>query len=94
MYRYCADYSFGKTGSFNIILRNLRKINLPLAEFERRPMEILQHLKELVGVAAFALLEQKINSSLKIVFEIKEDKTVGFTRMIELAEKSYLSAEM
>ena len=55
---------------------------------------MLQHLKELVGVAAFALLEQKINSSLKIVFEIKEDKTIGLTRMIGLAEKSYLSAEM
>ncbi|MHB1867536.1 MAG: hypothetical protein ACYCPP_01155 [Nitrososphaerales archaeon] len=70
------------------------RFNLPLVEFERRPMEMLQHLKELVGVAAFALLEQKINSSLKIVFEIKEDKTIGLTRMIELAKKSYLSAEM
>ncbi|HVB11618.1 MAG TPA: hypothetical protein VNE86_00695 [Nitrososphaerales archaeon] len=70
------------------------RFNLPLVEFERRPMEMLQHLKELVGVAAFALLEQKINSSLKIVFEIKEDKTIGLPRMIELAKKSYLSAEM
>ena len=70
------------------------RFNLPLAEFERRPMEMLQHLKELVGVAAFALLEPKINSSLKVVFEIKEDKTIGLTRMIELAKKSYLSAEM
>jgi len=55
---------------------------------------MLQDLKEIVGVAAFALLEQKINSSLKVIFEIKEDKTIGLTKMIELAKKSYVNAEM
>jgi len=84
----------GRQTVTTLYFRITERYNIPLVEFERRPTEMLQDLKEIVGVAAFALLEQKINSSLKVIFEIKEDKTIGLTKMIELAKKSYVNAEM
>lgn len=69
------------------------KFNIPLIEFDRRPIEVLKHFEEIIGVKAFRPLESCIVSSIQVVFQIKEGD-VGLERMIELAKDSYLSAEM
>jgi len=70
------------------------RFNIPLLEFQRRPLEILDHFQEVLGETAFKGLEPSIISSIRVVFQIREDKSVGLSKIVELAKDSYLRAEM
>lgn len=93
----CIDYALakilGREAIATFYYAITERYSIPLMEFDRRPVEILQHLSELIGVRGFAALEDTIALSVKEAFEIEADESIGLQKMIDLAKDAYLSAE-
>ena len=65
--------------------------HLPQKEFERKPLEMLQHLKEFLGVG-YGILEVPILRQIKNTFGIEEKgiENLSITKLTELARRNYL----
>lgn len=93
----CIDYALmrilGREAIATFYYAITERYNIPMLEFERRPVEILQHLSELIGVRGFVVLEDTIALSVKEAFEIEASESIGLRKMIDLAKDAYLNAE-
>ena len=93
----CIDYALtrvlGKEAISTFYYAITERYNIPLIEFERRPVEILHNLSELIGVRGFAALEDSIALNVKEAFEIESAESVDLQKTIELAKDAYLRAE-
>jgi hypothetical protein len=67
------------------------KFNLPEAEFERRPLELIYYLRSIFGEAGFGIVEKAIVSQFKATFQITNGMS-DLASLVELAKNNYLRA--
>ena len=65
------------------------KLGIPESEFSKRPIEVLQRIRELLGEDSFSLLERGIIAQLKETFRIHTNSN-NLESVLELAKQSYL----
>ena len=65
------------------------KVGIPESEFSRRPVEVLQRIRDLVGEVSFSLLEKGIIAQVKERFRI-DMKNLNLEQVLVLAKQSYL----
>jgi len=67
--------------------------NLLDEEFKERPVEVLKHLRELLGEGGFAILVKPIVAQISETFAIQA-KPIDIEHAVELAKKNYLLSEL
>jgi uncharacterized membrane protein len=64
---------------------------VPEKELQRKPLDVLEKLKIILGEGGYNLLETPIKDEIIKAFKIKNaDKQMDFDRVIRLARKNYL----
>jgi hypothetical protein len=68
---------------------------LPEADFQKKPLVVLQHLKEILGEAGFNTIERSIVCEIANTFGIEPgDAKVPLTEVVELARKNYIQSSL
>ncbi|MGI0090564.1 MAG: hypothetical protein ACREBS_02535 [Nitrososphaerales archaeon] len=65
------------------------KFRLPKKEFLQKPLEVVNHLREILGEDGFRIPEKAIISQIRETFEIREGG-LDLIKTIELAKRNYL----
>jgi len=68
------------------------RFDLARGDFERKPLEVLDHLRTIVGEGGFSILELAIVSQIIETFKIanEDHKKIGISNALEQAEKNHL----
>ncbi|MDG6906029.1 MAG: hypothetical protein JRN20_09625 [Nitrososphaerota archaeon] len=64
-------------------------------KFRQKPLDLIQHLQEILGESGFQTIEGSIRSNIKKEFDVKgpEDQ-LDFPELVELAKRNYLLSEL
>lgn len=62
---------------------------IPQSEFPRKPIEVLQHLKDMFGEAGYRVLEKPIIAQIRETFGISAN-VATITDLLEMAKQNYL----
>ena len=63
--------------------------NLPKSKFSEKPLDLVEHLKKILGPLAFRALERVMVSEINETFEIK-DSEIELLKVIETAKRKYV----
>lgn len=61
---------------------------LPKSKFPEKPLELIEHLKKILGPLAFRAIERVMVTEIKETFEIKDGAT-ELLKVVETAERKY-----
>jgi len=67
-------------------------MNLPRNDFQKKPLDVLEGLKQFLGESGFPIVERAILQNVRETFRIREGKGLGIFQIIELAKKNYLES--
>lgn len=70
------------------------KFNILREEFPKRPLEVLEDLKTLLGTDGYSIVEPPILDAIKKAFGIREGENLSLKPLVELARKKYVQASL
>ncbi len=62
---------------------------LPKSKFPEKPLELIEHLKKILGPLAFRAIERVMVTEIKEAFEIEDGET-ELLKVIETAQRKYV----
>jgi len=64
--------------------------NLPKEQFQRRPLDVLEGLKAILGEEGFRFLEEQIVNRITETFQVPREGPVDLAQAVEFAKYSFL----
>ena len=77
----------------NVVLALYYQTGIPKNELHQRPLEVIQHLKTMLGEVGFRVIERPIISEIRARFEIS-DNVHDMQEAIETAKRNYLQGSL
>ncbi len=86
---------FGRPAASTFYFAIEERTGLPEVDFQKKPLVVLQHLKEILGEAGFQIIERSIICEIVNTFGIEQGESQGtLTVVVELARKNYIQSSL